>query len=81
MSKDHLAAIALLVFVVAGCKQLHSLTRPTVLKSSDGKFQLTVPAGWQESALSSTQANIKAGSPLQEMCNLISSEKWTLLTT
>ncbi len=47
---DHLIAIALLVCAVAGCKQLQSLARPTILKSPDGKFQLTVPVGWRENS-------------------------------
>jgi hypothetical protein len=72
---DSLIAIALLVCVVAGCKQLQSLAKPTVLKSADGKFQITVPAGWRESALESDKAEIKAGNPLQEMYVLVMNER------
>ena len=47
---NQLIAIALLVCVVAGCRQLSKIGNPTVLKSRDGKFQLTVPAGCRENA-------------------------------
>lgn len=71
---DHLTAIVLLVCVVAGCKQLESLARPTVLKSPDGKFQLTVPAGWQENLSLNDQAEIKAANPLLEMYVIVLTE-------
>lgn len=72
---DYLIAIVLLVCVVAGCKQLQSLSQPTVLKSPDGKFQLTVPAGWREGVLSSEKAEIKAGNPIEEMYVLVLTEE------
>ena len=79
-SPDTFIALALLVCVVAGCKQLQSLARPTVLKSPDGKFQLTVPAGWRQNLLLNEQAEIKAGSPLQEMYVIVITEAKTDLT-
>ena len=72
---DHLTAIVLLVCAVVGCKQLQSLAQPTVLKSPDGKFQLTVPAGWRENVLLSEEAEIKAGNPLQEMYVIVLTEE------
>lgn len=76
MSKlpDHLIALALLVCVVAGCKQLQSLTSPTVLKSPDGKFQLTVPAGWHENPSLNDKADIKAANPLEELYVIVITE-------
>lgn len=71
---DHVIAIVLLVFVVAGCKQLQSLKGPTVLKSADGKFQLTVPAGWQENPSLNDKADIKAASTLEEMYVIVINE-------
>lgn len=72
---DRLAAVVLLVCAVVGCKQFQKLAQPTVLKSPDGKYELTVPAGWRESALSSEQAEIKAGNPLAEMYVLVLTEE------
>jgi hypothetical protein len=71
---DHLIAIGLLVCAVAGCKQLQSLARPTILKSPDGKFQLTVPVGWRENSSLNEQAEIKAANPLQEMYVIVLTE-------
>jgi hypothetical protein len=71
---DHLIALALLVCVVAGCKQIQSLANPTVLKSPDGKFQLTVPGGWQEKASLNEKASIKAANPLEEMYVIVITE-------
>lgn len=73
-SKSGLFAIALLVFVVVACKQLQSLARPTVLKSPDGKFQLTVPAGWQERPSLHATASIKAANVLQETYVIVISD-------
>jgi len=61
---DHLLALGLLVCVVAGCKQLQSLASPTTLKSPDGKFQLTVPGGWRETAVWSRLA-LPAGATVE----------------
>jgi hypothetical protein len=72
---DHLTAIVMLVCVVAGCKQLQSVAQPTVLKSPDGKFQLTVPAGWRENSSLNDQANIKAGNSLAEMYVIVITEE------
>jgi hypothetical protein len=71
---DHLITLALLVCVVAGCKQLQSMAKPTDLKSPDGKFQLTVPGGWQENASLNEKASIKAANPLEEMYVIVISE-------
>ena len=77
---DHLTAIALLVCAVAGCKQLQALAQPTVLKSPDGKFQLTVPAGWRENSSLNEQAEIKAANPLEEMYVIVLTEAKTDFT-
>ena len=72
---DHLTAIALLVCAVAGCKQIQSLAQPTVLKSADGKFQLTVPAGWREDSSLNDKAEIRAANPQQEMYVVVITEQ------
>ena len=74
---DHLIALALLFCAVVGCKQLESmksLAKPSTLKSPDGKFQITVPAGWKTNVLSSEEAEIKAGNPLEEMYVIVLTE-------
>jgi hypothetical protein len=71
---DHLIAVVLLVCVVAGCKQMQSLAHPTVLKSKDGKFQLTIPAGWREDSTLSERADIKADQPFNEMYVMVITE-------
>jgi hypothetical protein len=83
MSKvpDHLIALALLVCVVAGCKQLQSLASPTVLKSPDGKFQLTVPGGWSENASLNDKANIKAANAIEELYVIVITEPKSDFTT
>jgi hypothetical protein len=83
MSKlpDHLIAIALLVCVVAGCKQLQNLAGPTVLKSPDGKFQLTVPGGWRENASLNDKANIKAANAFEELYVIVITEPKSDFTT
>ncbi|HEY8188370.1 MAG TPA: hypothetical protein VIF64_20035 [Pyrinomonadaceae bacterium] len=77
---DRLTVVGLLVLAVAGCKQLQSLGRPTVLKSPDGKFQLTVPAGWRENPTLNEKADIKAGNPIQEMYVIVITEPKTDFT-
>ena len=66
--------LVLLVCVVLSCKQLEPIIRPTVVKSADGKFQITVPAGWREGAGLKSEANIKAGNPLRDMYVLVITE-------
>src|SRR5712692_10016191 len=72
--KSGLCAIALLVCVVVACKQLQSLARPTVLTSPDGKFQLTVPAGWQERPSLQADASIKAANVLRKTYVIVITE-------
>ncbi len=71
---DGLLAIALLVCVVAGCKQLESLGKPSTLKSTDGKFQITVPAGWREDSTLNDKAAIQAANPLKEVYVIVLTE-------
>lgn len=65
-SKTGFWAIALLVFAGLACKQFQNLARPKVLTSPDGKFQLTVPVGWQVRPELHERAGIKAANLLQE---------------
>jgi hypothetical protein len=71
---DSLVALVLLVAVVAGCKQMQSLASPTLIKSPDGKFQLTVPGGWQEKPSLNAKASIGAANPLEEMYVIVITE-------
>lgn len=71
---DHLIALALLVCVVAGCKQLQGLASPTVLKSPDGKFELTVPGGWLQNSALNDKADIQAANPVGEMYVIVITE-------
>ena len=77
MLLNQLTAVVLLFLAVAGCKQLQSLGSPTVLKSSDGKFQLTVPAGWRENPALNDQADIKAAFPSEELYIIVITEPKT----
>jgi hypothetical protein len=65
-SRSGFFAIALLLFAVVACKQLQKLGKPTVLTSPDGKFQLTLPSGWEERPALHAGASIKAANVLQE---------------
>jgi len=69
-----LCALALLILAVVACKQLQSLTGSTVLRSPDGKFQLTVPAGWQERPSLHQTAGIKAANIFQETYVIVITE-------
>ena len=69
-----LPMIALLLFVVIGCKSLQSLGKPTVLANKDGKFQLTVPAGWHEDSTLNAEADIKASNRLKEQYVIVLTE-------
>jgi hypothetical protein len=71
---DHLITLVLLVCVVTGCAQLQKLAKPTVLKSPDGKFQLTVPGGWQENSALNDQADIKAANKIEEVYVIVITE-------
>ena len=73
-SSSGLLAIALLLLVVVACKQLQQLGNPTVLTSPDGKFQLTVPAGWKERPALHEDASIKAANVLQETYVIVITE-------
>src|SRR5215475_8660783 len=67
-------ALALMVLAVVACKQLQSLAGSTVLRSPDGKFQLTVPAGWQERPSLHDTASIKAANIFQETYVIVITE-------
>lgn len=71
---SNLITLGLLVCVVAGCKQMQSLNGPTVLKSPDGKFQLTVPGGWHEKSALNDKASIGAANPMEEMYAIVITE-------
>lgn len=68
---EYLTAIVLLVCSVVGCKQ----AEPTVLKSTDGKFQITVPGGWKEDPTLGKLGDIKAANPQQEMYVIVITEE------
>src|SRR2546427_5026197 len=69
-----LSAVVLLVGVVVACKSLQSVANPTVLASQDGKFQLTVPAGWSKTTELNDKASIQAANQLKEMYVIVLTE-------
>ena len=73
---NNFIALGLLVCVVAGCKQMQSLSGPKVLKSPDGKFQLTVPGGWQDKPSLNNKASIGAANPIEEMYVIVITESF-----
>ena len=77
---NQLIAIALLVCVVAGCRQLSKIGNPTVLKSKDGKFQLTVPPGCRENASLNDQAEIRAANLIDEVYVIVLTDAKTDFT-
>jgi hypothetical protein len=77
---NKLVAIALLVCVVAGCRQLSKIGSPTVLKSRDGKFQLTVPAGCRENAKLNARAEIRASNLIDEVYVIVLTDAKTDFT-
>ena len=70
-----LSSIAFLFCVIVACKSSQSLESPTVLKSPDGKFQLTLPAGWREEPNLGVKAEIKAANYSKEMFALVFTSK------
>ena len=57
-----------------GCSFIQSLGEPKVLKSGNGRFQLTIPAGWREDPALHSTAGIRASNRLQEMYVIVISE-------
>jgi hypothetical protein len=53
---------------------MEKLGQPKVLTSPDGKFELTIPAGWREDSALHEKADIKASNRLQEMYVIVLSE-------
>ena len=77
MCSTRLKNIGLLIFligIVLGCKQMEHMVRPTDLKSSDGKFQITVPAGWRENKTLHEDASIGAANTSKEVYVIVISE-------
>lgn len=68
---DQLLAIALLFCAVVGCKQIQSLAKPTVLTSPDGKFQLTIPAGWRKDPSLNDRASIQGSNAMKELYAIV----------
>jgi len=59
---------ALLLFVaILACKSFQSPEKSAILKSPDGKFQLTVPDGWSKTTDLHNKADIQAANRSKEM--------------
>lgn len=69
-----LSAFALLCCVVVACKQSESPGQSTTVKSSDGKFQLTVPDGWKATSGLHDNARIQASNERAELYVIVLSE-------
>ncbi len=67
-------ALSLLILAVVGCKQLQRVAPPTKLTSRDGRFELTLPAGWRTTSSLNDQANIQASFPLDHLYVIVLSE-------
>jgi hypothetical protein len=65
--RKHIFTIALLICVGLSCKSFTSLGKPHVLKSRDGKFELTVPAEMAESSTLSADAEIAAANTPKDL--------------
>ena len=61
---------ALLILAITGCTP----GEPEVIKSGNGRFQLTVPAGWREDPALHDTAGLRASDRGQEMYVIIISE-------
>ena len=70
----NLSSIIVLVLVIIGCRQIQKLSPPSVLKSTDGKFQITVPGGWRDTPSLHEEASIRAANSLNEMYVIVISE-------
>jgi len=65
--RKQILALGLLFIAVLGCKSFKALTNPTVVTSADGKFQLTVPAGWSKTTELNDKGDIQAANKLEEL--------------
>ena len=69
-----LALLVAVVCAVMGCGLLQNLGEPKVLKSGNGRFQLTIPSGWREDSALHNSAGIRASNRIQEMYVIVISE-------
>ena len=69
-----LALLAAVVCAVIGCGLIQNLGEPKVVKSGNGRFQLTVPSGWSEDPELHKTAGIRASNRMQEMYVIVISE-------
>jgi len=69
-----LALLALVIFAITGCQLIQSLGEPKVIKSGNGRFQLTVPAAWREDPALHETAGIRASNRRQETYVIVISE-------
>jgi hypothetical protein len=69
-----LASLALIVAAVAGCKQLQQISGPKIIKSSDGKFQITVPGGWRVNHALNKDASLAVQNVLEETYAIVITE-------
>ncbi|MEP6707621.1 MAG: hypothetical protein ABJC05_08880 [Pyrinomonadaceae bacterium] len=65
-----LVLLGVVIFAFTSCQ----LFEPTVVKSGDGRFQLTVPAGWREDPSLHERAGIRASNGRREMYVIVISE-------
>jgi hypothetical protein len=76
-----LAPLALIACLVMGCnfaqkikEEVDKSRAPQVIKSADGKFQLTVPGGWRDDPELHEEAALKASNRVAEMYVVVISE-------
>ncbi|MBA3714224.1 MAG: hypothetical protein H0W76_17495 [Pyrinomonadaceae bacterium] len=76
-----LAAVALFAAILMACnlaqqvkKGIEAAAKPTVLTSADGKYQLTIPAGWRADSQLHDDAGLKASNRIKEAYVVVISE-------
>ncbi len=73
-----LSALLLVLCVGMACnlarmakKGVDGMSQPVVLKSSNGKSELTIPGGWREDSALNDQAVLKASNRLEELYAIV----------
>ena len=65
-----LALLALIVLAISSCQMFE----PKVIKSGDGRFQVTVPSSWREDPSLHERAGIRASNGRQELYIIVLTE-------
>lgn len=76
-----LSGLGLIMFVVLGCglapmiKDIKDTAeKPTILKSNDGRYEMTIPGGWKKATDLHDEADIQASRAFEELYVIVISE-------